>query len=196
MTLICFNSYGQNENTKDLRLGLLYTFDNNRSTENFRFDDYEGYSVDYDKTNYRIGLSVEYFVKDKLTINSSIIYSNKDFTGVYYCVVCDFIGAINPERIDLQFIEIPLSLKYYFLPNRFKLFADLGISNQFVIKNKEVDKSYILGVKFGGGIEYSLNQNLVIQIMAESNKGITNLLDVSDFKLDYFSLGIGIQKRL
>jgi opacity protein-like surface antigen len=196
MTSICLNLYGQNENTKDLRLGLLLTLDDNRSPENFRYEDYIGYSVDYNKTSYRIGLSVEYFIKNRLSINSGLNYSNKDFTGTYYCAVCDIIGPIYPETIELRFIEIPLSFRYYFFPNKLRLFTDLGINNQFVLTKDKIDKSYTLGLKFGGGIEYNLNQNLSIELMTEYLKGITNLLDASNFKVDYLSLGIGIQKRL
>ena len=196
LTIISLSLYGQNDNPRNLKFGLLFTLDNNLSSESFASSEYIGYSANYNETNYRIGLSAEYSLRNGFSLNSGINYSNKDFTGTYYCAVCDIIGPINPEKIELRFIEIPLSLRYYFLPKKLKVYGEIGINNQFVLSKETIDNSFILGLKFGGGIEYSLNQKIAVRLLTEYNKGVTNLFEKSDFKIDYLSFGIGISKRI
>ena len=196
ITIIGLNLYGQNDNPRNLRFGMLFTFDSNLSSENFAIDEYRGYSADYNKANYKIGLSVEYLLRNRFTLNSGFNYSNKDFTGTYYCAVCDFIGPANPEKIELQYVEIPLSLRYYFLPSDLKLFADIGLINQFSLTNEIIDNKYNISGKLGCGIEYNLNPKLAFQLVTEYNKGLTNMFKESDFKIKTISFGLGIVKKI
>ena len=196
LTIICLNLYGQNDNPRNLRFGILFTLDRNLSSENFVIDEYTGYSAEYNKTNFKIGLSVEYLLRNGFTLNSGFNYSNKDFTGTYYCAVCNFIAPPSPENIELQFIEIPLSLRYYFLPSDLKLFADIGLINQFSLTNKIVENKYNMSGKLGCGIEYNLNPKLAFQLVTEYNKGLTNMFKESDFKIKTISFGLGIVKKI
>jgi opacity protein-like surface antigen len=168
----------------------------NLSSKTIAFTEYTGYSADYDKTNYRLGLNFEYGLKNAFSINSAFNYSNKDYTGTYYCAVCDFAFPPSPENIDFRFLEIPLTLRYYFFPNKTRIFTELGLNNHIVLTNAITDKSYGLGIKFGGGIEYNLTQNIALQMLIDYNKGITNSYDESNFKVDYMAFGIGVMKRL
>ena len=99
IAIISLNLYGQNDNLRNLRFGILFTLDSNLSSENFAFDEYTGYCADYNKTNYKIGLNVEYLLRNGFTLNSGFNYSNKNFTGTYYCAVCNFIYPPSPEQI-------------------------------------------------------------------------------------------------
>jgi opacity protein-like surface antigen len=87
-------------------------------------------------------------------------------------------------------------LRYYFFPNKTRIFTELGLNNHIVLTNAITDKSYGLGIKFGGGIEYNLTQNIALQMLIDYNKGITNSYDESNFKVDYMAFGIGVMKRL
>ena len=196
IAIIGFNLYGQNDNPRNLRFGILFTLDSNLSSENFGIDEYTGYSADYNKTNYKIGLSVEYLLRNGFTLNSGFNYSNKNFTGTYYCYTCNFAVPPSPEKIELQFVEIPLSLRYYFLPSGLKLFADIGLINQFSLTNKIVENKYNMSGKLGCGIEYNLNPKLAFQLVTEYNKGLTNMFKESDFKIKTISFGLGIIKKI
>ncbi|MCF6222140.1 MAG: PorT family protein [Flavobacteriaceae bacterium] len=196
--IILFFTYGINaqEKLSKLRIGLNTSLEKNLSSENIAFDKYTGYSADYNKTNYRIGLNLEYEIKTRLSINTAINYSNKDFTGTYYCAVCFFIVPPSPQNIDFRFIEVPLTLKYYFLPNKIRLFGEVGLNNLFSLNKEVTDNSYGLGVKFGGGIEYNLSKKIALQMTMDYNNVISKLYKESDFKLKSFAFGIGIMKRI
>lgn len=194
-SIFTYGIQAQNENS-DFRIGLVTSFEINTSSKYVSFDQYTGYSADYDKFNYRIGLNFEYSLTENISINSALNYSNKDFTGTYYCAVCDFIAPINPKNIDFRFIEVPLTIKYYFLPNNIKLFGVLGFNNLFLLNREVTDYSYGLGIKLGGGIEYELSKKIAMQIILDYNSAISNFYKESDFKLKSMDVGIGIMKRL
>ena len=179
----------------NFRFGVTASIDKNLSSETMAFDQYTGYSADYDKINYRLGLNLGYQLKQKFSINTAIEYSNKDFTRIYFCHVCDF-SVLPSEDIDFRFIEVPLSVRYYLLPNKLGLFGEVGINNQFFLNGDLTDKSYALGVKLGAGLEYDFTQTLAFQFLVNYNRGVTNLNNESDFKLDYVGFGVGILKKI
>lgn len=184
------------DNPYRFRIGLSAGVEKNLSSKTMAFTEYTGYSATYNKTNYRLGLNIEYALKNEITLNSAIYYSNKDFTGTYYCSVCNFSVAPRQQDIDLRFIEVPLMMRYYFLPEKIRIFGEFGLNNQFVLSKKTTDKQYGLGIKFGAGLEYNLGKNIALQLLIDYNKGITNFYDESDFKVDYMAFGIGAMKRL
>lgn len=158
--------------------------------------EYTGYSAEYDKFNYRLGVKVEREWSSGFTLNAAVIYSNKDFTGTYYCQVCDFSGPIGPQEVDFRFMEVPLSLRYYFLPDKLRIFGELGINNQFSLNQDIADGAYALGVKSGGGVEYNFNREMSLQLFVDYHKGMTNLINDTDFKINYIGFGAGLLKRL
>src|SRR5690606_30920409 len=177
-------------------IGFTASIEKNLSSEIMAFTEYTGYSAAYNKINYRLGLNIEYALKNEITLNSAIYYSNKDFTGTYYCALCNFSFVPSPQDIDFRFIEVPLTMRYYFLPEKIRIFGEFGLNNQFVLSEKTTDKKYGLGIKFGAGLEYNVGKNIALQLLIDYNKGITNFYDESDFKVDYLAFGIGAVKRL
>jgi len=184
------------ENLKKLRIGLTISLENNISSKNMAFDQYTGYFAEYKKINYRFGLNFESKLKKNISINTAINYSNKDFIGTYYCVVCSFITPPSPQEIDFRFVEVPLTLKYYFLLNKFQLFVEFGLNNLFSLNKEVTDNSYGLAIKLGGGIEYNLSKKIALQMILDYNDGISKLYKESDFKLKSLGIGIGIVKTL
>jgi hypothetical protein len=197
LVILCsvFSLKAQNS-PNNFRFGITASIDKNLSSETMAFDQYTGYSTEYDKINYRLGLYLEYKLKQDLSINTAVQYSNKDFTGTYFCAVCDFPVPSSPEDIDFRFIEVPLSLRYYFLPDGLGLFGQIGINNQFLINEELTEKSYALGIRFGAGLEYDFTQKLALQFLVDYNRGITNLYKESDFKINYLGFGVGIMKKI
>jgi outer membrane protein with beta-barrel domain len=205
--LVIINSldlYAQDK-SNNFRIGINLNLENNLSSNNVAFDKYTGYSANYNKINYKIGLNAEYELKNGFSLNSGINYSNKDFTGTFYCAVCDFIIPPSPEKIEFRFIEIPISLRYYFLSSKLKIFADVGITNQFLLKGptnqiflngENGNNKYIIGGKFGGGLEYNISREFAIQLITEYNRGFSNIFKESDFKINTISFGVGIVKKI
>ena len=87
-------------------------------------------------------------------------------------------------------------MRYYFLPSKLKIFAEAGLTNLFSLNKENVDNTYILGGKFGGGIEYNLNNGFAIQFTTEYMQGFTNIYKESNFKIRTLSFGIGLVKLL
>ncbi len=79
------NNNGQNSSSK-FRIRSTADIEENLSSKRIAFTEYTGYSAEYVKANYRLGLSNEHELENRITINSSVNYSNKYFTGTYYCV--------------------------------------------------------------------------------------------------------------
>lgn len=184
------------DSSNHLRLGITTSIDKNLSSKTVAVDQYTGYSAEYDKVNYRVGLNLEYKLSQVLSINTAFQYSNKDFTGTYFCEVCDFAVPPSPEDIDFRLIEVPLSLRYYFSPNGLGLFGQIGINNQFLLNEKITDKRYALGIKIGAGLEYDLTQKLALQFLLDYNRSMTNLYNASGIKINYLGFGVGIMKMI
>lgn len=168
------------------------------------FSEYTGFSVNYDRTNYRLGTIMEYELKNNLSLNAAIQYSNKDFTGTYFCDVCDFVVPPSPEDVDFAFIEVPLTVKYYFLPNTVRLFGETGINNLFALDDVGYEarmNTLTIGFKIGGGIELGLNEKIALQLLFDYNNSLTKLFKDSYFEDPYFMLrsfnfGIVLLKRI
>jgi hypothetical protein len=181
---------------KSIRIGLITSYDKNLSAENVPFDRYSGYAADYNKVNYRIGLNFERELKSSFTLSGSINYSNKDFTGTYFCHVCNTDGFWSPEEIKLQIISIPVGIRYYLLPDKFKVFGEAGINNQFLLDGDLTGESYAMSAKIAAGIEYELSQKLALQFIVDYNKGVSSVFNESAYNLNYLGIGIGLMKRL
>jgi opacity protein-like surface antigen len=194
--LFTIGIYAQEDLSK-FRIGFSTGLEKNLSSKNVEFNTLTGNSAEYDKFNYRIGLVFEYQLKNSLSFNTAINYLNKDYTGTYYCIVCEFEIPPTPRQFNFRFIEVPITLKYYFLPNKVKLFTEAGLNNQFLLRRRVVaDNSYLLGLKLGAGVEYNVNDNLAFQLAMDSYHTISKLYKGSDFKLTSYVIGIGVMKRL
>ncbi len=186
----------KNNKKNTIRIGVFYSLDKNLSSENFSFDIYTGYSANYNKSNYRAGINFEFELDSNLSINSGLNYSNKNFTGTFYCAVCNFIIAPLPQKIKLHFIEIPISGRYYFLSSKVRFLIEAGFINQFPTNSEVVKNKYILSGKLGTGIEYNINESFAIQFTTEYTKGLSNISENSEFKSKILGFRLGIVKRL
>lgn len=194
--LFCQGELKSNNELNKFRIGIFYSLDKNLSSENFFIDKHAGYSANYNLHNYSTGINLEYELNNGLSINSGLNYSNKNFYGTFFCVTCEFIVDQAPEKIKLQFLEIPISIRYYFLSRKTRYFAEAGFINQFIISSEKVQKNYLLNGKLGVGIEFIINKKLAGQIAIEYSKGLTNLFDNSAFKNEVIGFRLGIIKRL
>lgn len=194
--IIIPNANAQSDSQRKFGLGIFYSMDQNKSSKSWSFNNYTGYSAKYDKPNFKIGLLTEYKLNKSLSIESGVQYSDKDFTGTFYCEVCDFITVPSPEKIDLTFLEIPVSVQYYFLPGKTKIYTDIGLINQFALKNSIIEKNYIISGKTGLGLEYNLDERFAFQLGLEYNQGLTKMLPDPDFKFKTISINFSILHKI
>ena len=105
-----------------------------------------------------------------------------------------------PQRVELRFIEVPLSFKLYLNPQKQRFYGLIGLNNQFNLATEKSEyinlyidyNTYSIGAKVGDGIEYKTNSKIAIQLFSNYNKGLSNNFRDSDYKLNYLSIGSGI----
>ncbi|MCK0145332.1 PorT family protein [Arenibacter sp. F26102] len=190
--------------SKKIKLGVSASLEKNVSSKRVAFCEYTGFFADYNKSNYRFGLNLEYLLKGNLTINGSLNYSNKDFTGTYFCDVCDFIFPSNPENVELRLIEVPIALKYYLLPGKVRLFGEVGVSNMFPLNNLQYEattNSYVIGYKLGSGMEYNVSNKIALQLTVDYYNSISKIFEDSYFAGSGYGLrsvgfGLTILKKI
>lgn len=195
--LCCVVNLGAQNSPNNFRIGIITSIDNVSSSGAIYLDRYTGYSVDFkDIINCRLGLNLEYGLKNSFALNTAIQYSNKDFERTYFCDVCDFSVPPNPEEIDFRLVEVPVSVRYYFLPGALGFFGEAGINNQFLLNEEVTDRKYFLGLELGAGLEYSFTQNFAFQFLLDYHRGVTGIDDDFDLKIHYFGFGVGLMKKL
>jgi len=202
LLIISFKSYTQDSTLKKIRIGAFFSIDKNSSSDIAQIDNtFRQYLVDYDKFNYKIGLSFEYLFNRRLAINSGVNYSNKKFTGRLFDRLAPL--SLRPalsdtlETVNIEFLEIPISFRYYFLPKNFRIFTDIGIINQFDIgKSSVVRNPFVISYKLGLGIEFNIGPDTLLQISTEYNEGLTSLSDRSDYVVKNVSFGFRIAKNI
>ncbi|WP_459212797.1 porin family protein [Aquimarina rhabdastrellae] len=118
IALICGKEVKAQNNLSKLSIGLTTSIEENLSSERINFDRHGEYATHYDKTNYRIGVSLAYALKENLSIITAVEYSNKDFKGRFFCETCNTLFPSEFMNIDYRFIEIPITLRYYMLPGK------------------------------------------------------------------------------
>ena len=202
--LTCIPVINAQDVTGKFRIGLSASLEKNVSSDRMAFGQYTGFTADYDKSNYGFGLNMEYLLNGNMTINAAVNYSNKDFIGTYFCDVCDFAFPPSPEEVDFSFIEVPITLKYYFSPHKIGLFGEMGFNNLFPLNDLGYEarvNAFVVGFKLGGGVEYKLSQKVVIQLTLDYSNSISKLFKDTYYKEPYFMLrsinfGIAILRRI
>jgi hypothetical protein len=190
--------YGQTvkESNDDWKIGVKFSFDNSSSSKTISNSQYIGYSLEFDKPNHTTGITLERKLSNKFSINSGLEYSNKDFTGTYYCAVCEFITLPLPQTYELRFLQVPINIKYEYQINSFSLFALSGVTNSFTVKNQLNENNYLLSGNIGLGMGYKINENWIFELSSEYNKSFTKLYENANYNQKYVGIIIGIKKGL
>jgi hypothetical protein len=178
------------------KIGMKFSFDKSSSSERIENSPFIGYSIEFDKFNYTSGITVERKLSNKFSINSGLEYSNKDFTGTFYCMVCEFIRLPAPQTYELRFVQIPINIKYEYKINSFSLFALSGITNSFTVKKQLDENGYLLNGNIGLGLGYKINKNWIFELSSEYSKSFTKLYENVSYDQNYTGIIIGIKKRL
>lgn len=186
------NVLSQNEQKNNLRVGLFYSLDTNLSGDNIELSDEVGYRTKYNRNNFTAGLNLQYSIIKNFVLQSGVSYSNRDFSGTYYCNLCDFITPPQQNEINVQFLQFPVALKYSNSFNNLDFFGKIGVLNHFLVEepnNYELEaNSYSLSGILGVGMEYNFSHGFSTALSANYTNGLTKIFE--DANYSYKTLGI------
>jgi len=190
-------SYAQDKSNK-FKFGVEFGVVENLSSKTVPFNLSEGYNFSYNKFNFKWNVTLDFYITEKISLGSGLSYSQNNYKAISYTPY--FIGIFEGE-IKLNFIEIPVSMRYYFLNEKLKPFINIGIVSQLIFDDNDLRNSrlplkgnkYGISGKLGVGLEYELNK-IAIRLYADYVKGFSNIYSNLDYKIDYISLGIGVVK--
>ncbi len=203
--LLQLSVYSQ-DNTK-WNLGIQYSMDK-LSIDNGKYNDFiategnvNGYGIEFNKKNYTIGVSTQFFFNEKVSLSSGILYSNKDFSGIYSCGTCDYIGTFpgySPEIIEQRFLVIPVSIDYNFQIGNLKPILKAGFKNNIEIDNdlKEQSKGYFLEAFFGVLMNYEILDTWSIGVGYNYQTALSDLYKTDEYNLRTNSFYLQINYRI
>ncbi|NMM49248.1 outer membrane beta-barrel protein [Marinigracilibium pacificum] len=181
--------------SSQVKLGVYYSYDNNLSTENIVVDEYTGYSISYDQPNYSVGLTMEKGLKNNFSIKSGVGISDKSFTSVYYCAVCDMV--VMPETVNLRYLDIPVSLNYEILDSKFKLFGEIGMINQFnLVDDQKQFRNYVISGNVGAGVKFQVSKRVSANASLNYINSFIDAYDNLEYKNSFLSYRFGIDFKL
>lgn len=205
--MIATNTHAQkvlseSEQKNKLRVGLFYSLGTNLSGD-IVLSDEAGYRTKYNRNNFTAGLNLQYPIIKNLALQSGVSYSNRDFSGTYYCNVCDFITPPQQEEINLQFLEVPAALKYSNYFNNISFFGRIGVLNQLLVKgptNQEFYEleanSYSLSGISGAGIEYHFGHGFSTALSANYAIRLTQIFEDADYLYKYLGIKLNLSIKL
>ncbi|MBD1428609.1 porin family protein [Sphingobacterium litopenaei] len=187
-----YNRSRNSSEEKNFRLGLSI----NPNIGWLRYDDeYEATA----KAGFSYGLVADlgfadnYYFSTGLLINS--IASKVDFPG----------EAIDRDKIRLQYVEVPLTIKLKSVEDETgRFYGQFGFTAGFKVSGKEKlagatknqsiegDDLFRLGLQIGGGKEWKLSENLGLMTGLTFNNGFTRAIKEGKPKTSYLALNLGL----
>lgn len=194
------NTLAENEQSNNLGLGLFYSLDTNLSGNNIALSEESGYRTEYNRKNFTAGLELQYLIIKSLALQSGLSYSKRGFSGTYYCNVCDFIIPPRQEEIDLQFLQVPAALKYFYYFKNFGFMGKMGLLNQFLViesNNYELEaNSYSLSGVLGAGIKYYIVPGFSTALSANYANGLTPIFKDANYSYKTWGIRLNLSIEL
>lgn len=166
---------------------------------NFSGDDADMLETD-GRTGFHLGLIAEIMFTENLGVQPEVLYSSQGAKSDFQ-MDDEFFGSLSIDEFKLDYISIPVLLKYYFIEG---LSLEVGPQFSFVA-NSEVEGS-VDGVSstedfddetesfdFGGalGLGYELPIGLLFQ--GRYVMGFNDVYTDSDFRNSVFQLSVGFK---
>ena len=166
---------------------------------NFSGDDADMLETD-GRTGFHLGLIAEIMFTENLGVQPEVLYSSQGAKSDFQ-MEDEFFGSLSIDEFKLDYISIPVLLKYYFIEG---LSLEVGPQFSFVA-NSEVEAS-MDGVSstedfddetesfdFGGalGLGYELPMGLLFQ--GRYVMGFNDVYTDSDFRNSVFQLSVGFK---
>lgn len=119
-----------------------------------------GYSVNFNQFNYNLGFNTNYQINEKISLSSGILFSNKDFSGVYICPACGLTTSVT-QNIKQRFLTIPISIYYSLSNGKLKPVVEVGFNNNITIKHdlETQSKNYFLEGFIGASLYYEFTES-------------------------------------
>lgn len=153
--------------------------------------------------NFFVGISLEYKINETFSILTNVNYEEKSFKSEYITTIGFFTNFETAEIEDttkFRYLNIPVLLRVYFgFENEFFVNAGifynslLDVNNKMINKGNGEDISVIdfndlfedddLGISFGIGMNFELNDKQTLSIELRDDFGISDTA-----KFDYSSI--------
>jgi hypothetical protein len=146
--------------------------------------DFNGYAILFDKNNFSIGLKADYAFTEKLSLSSGLLYSNKDFSGIYNCASCIALETFI-ETIEQRFLIVPIAINYSFLKSKLKPYVQFGFNNNIEVQNdlKTFSNGYFLEAFGGGYLYYNFLETWSVGLGYRYQTALSNLYKTDEFNL-------------
>ena len=107
------------------------------------------------------------------------------------------------ENINLQFLQVPATLRYSHYFNNFGFFGKLGVINQFLVKesnnyefNELEANSFSLSGSLGAGIEYKFGGGFSSALSANYMNGLTQIFETADYSYKTIDVQLNLSIEL
>lgn len=131
------------------------------------------------KSNHSKGISVERSLSNKFSLVGGINFANRDFYSTLVCHVC----GVVPQTLKQFFIQLPISLKYYFLDGRLKPFSQIGFIQSFTLSNERMERNAQQNGEFILGVDVKILKSWYVSFSGGLQRNITSDLNYSTYKL-------------
>ena len=193
LTLSVFISKGQDTilNKKSISFEFGPSFTNVRSINNF----FDYYDIDIKTSiNSVVGVRFEYSFTKWFSYNIGLLYDRKGYNYEYY--LTDVDGVFNNQyitgRVQYNYLTLPITTRFK-LGNKHKLVHTIGGYGSYLINtyhlstfgkddNKSGTNIFDLGLVFGLGGEFILNDKLKLNVEVRNNLGLNNIYYGSENK--------------
>lgn len=165
---------------------------------------YQGYTINQSEFNYSIGVTTLSSLNNRFSLVTGLVYSNKDFTGTFYCDVCDYLFAPEPELIKLRYLEVPVSIRYWLWKGNVKGFVETGLVNSFSVNEtfsgfytKFLErKKFILSGFIGLGAQANLTKKMDVSGSLFLQKSLTDTFENYGFKFHSVGISATVTRQL
>ncbi|MGC1391470.1 MAG: outer membrane beta-barrel protein [Bacteroidales bacterium] len=201
LTILCQTN---SKNSGKWEVGVTIAPDIYFNSESFSLTEETGfYSIEASGFNFTSGLIGEWSFNSKFDIVSGINYSRKDFSGRYYCNVCEFLTIPEREPMNVRLVEIPVFVRYNIFDKKFGVHIEAGITSGYLTNT--INSSYTgtlsankfqLSGLIGLGINHDLSQRINLSLSSDFRQSFTNLLVGSNLKFRCVGFITGITYKI
>jgi hypothetical protein len=195
------------QNISVTKIGIGYSFDQQRLPDQVYIHEFFGYSSLERGNNFTAGVTTELKLYSRLSLRTGLLYANRDYTGIFMCATCNYDMMItNSERqaIKQRYLEVPAIARFYLVQKQFGLFADAGVTSNFLVQNQSSSNigdseiksnNFILNAEVGVGVSYTIVKYIEISITTVYRNSITTYIYTDDMQLRSFGVMGGISYR-
>ncbi|MCE9540085.1 MAG: porin family protein, partial [Bacteroidetes bacterium] len=135
----------------------------------------------------------------RLGLGTGLTYSQQDLQETYSCAFCN-TSPIEPKRLNLRFLEIPVFLQYNFLNSKIKLHAQAGFVGSYLISQPDLfyisfNKMLLKG-HIGTGANINIGKKFNFQLTPTYSHSFNSLSKETNFKINSFGIIAGLTYRM